>query len=167
MSTPATCVRRVYADHHFWLRGWLQSKTGCSNSAADLAQDTFVRVLVRKRENERLDMQEPRAYLRVIAHGLMVDHFRRKSLEQAFLETLAQQPEPVAFSPLERETLLETLNEVDALLDRLPARARRSFLLSQLDGMTYDEIATQLGVSTRTIKREMKLAFTLLLKALV
>ncbi|MBU2872892.1 MULTISPECIES: sigma-70 family RNA polymerase sigma factor [Marinobacter] len=167
MSTPATCVRRVYADHHSWLRGWLQSKTGCSNSAADLAQDTFVRVLVRKRENERLDMQEPRAYLRVIAHGLMVDHFRRKSLEQAFLETLAQQPEPVAFSPLERETLLETLNEVDALLDRLPARARRSFLLSQLDGMTYDEIATQLGVSTRTIKREMKLAFTLLLKALV
>ncbi|HEY4353459.1 MAG TPA: sigma factor-like helix-turn-helix DNA-binding protein, partial [Paraburkholderia sp.] len=36
---------------------------------------------------------------------------------------------------------------------------RSAFLLSQLDGLTYDEIATQLSISTRTVKRYMATAF--------
>ncbi|WP_049019952.1 sigma factor, partial [Burkholderia cenocepacia] len=38
-------IDALYADHHAWLRGWLSRKLGCAHRAADLAHDTFVRLL--------------------------------------------------------------------------------------------------------------------------
>ena len=35
----------LYAEHHRWLLGWLRQRLGCLHDAADLAQDTFIRVL--------------------------------------------------------------------------------------------------------------------------
>jgi RNA polymerase sigma-70 factor (ECF subfamily) len=55
--------------------------------------------------------------------------------------------------------VLEALREIDAMLDGLPARAREAFLLAQLDGLTYAEVAARLGVSERTVKRYMAEAF--------
>ena len=37
------------------------------------------------------------------------------------------------------------------LLDGLPPKVRSAFLLLQLEGMSYAEIAIQLGVTTRTV----------------
>lgn len=48
---------------------------------------------------------------------------------------------------------MEVLQEVDALLDGLPARVREAFLLAQLEGLTYGEIAARMDVCERSIKR--------------
>ncbi len=37
----------LYSHHHGWLRAWLQRRLGCRDEAADLAQDTFLQVLLR------------------------------------------------------------------------------------------------------------------------
>ncbi|WP_350649943.1 sigma factor, partial [Pseudomonas sp. HY13-MNA-CIBAN-0226] len=42
---PSNPVEVLYNDHHHWLTGWLRRKLGCPDNAADLAQDTFIRVL--------------------------------------------------------------------------------------------------------------------------
>jgi RNA polymerase sigma-70 factor (ECF subfamily) len=62
-------------------------------------------------------------------------------------------------SPELRFMVLETLHEIDAMLDALPPLVKRAFLLSQISGLKYDDIATQLGVSLITVKRYMKQAF--------
>ena len=153
-AAPApTFVADLYASHHGWLRGWLRKKLGCSEQAADLAQDTFLRLLGRPPALEEL--REPRAYLTTMAHGLMVNHLRRQDLERAYLQALAAQPEALAPSPEERALLLETLLAIDALLDGLPSKARQAFLLSQLDGLRYAEIAEHLGVSLSMVKKYM------------
>ena len=54
--------------------------------------------------------------------------------------------------------MLETLHEIDAMLDALPPLVKRAFLLSQLNGLKYQDIAEQLGVSLITVKRYMKQA---------
>ncbi|MNJ69247.1 putative RNA polymerase sigma factor FecI [compost metagenome] len=41
------------------------------------------------------------------------------------------------------------------MLDRLPHKARRAFLMSQLQGMTYAAIAAELEVSERMVKKYM------------
>ena len=41
------------------------------------------------------------------------------------------------------------------LLDGLPARARAAFLLSQLEGLAYADIAQRLGVSVSMVKKYM------------
>ncbi len=142
----------LYADHHGWLVGWLRKKLGCSQQAADLAQDTFLRVLQRP---EHEGLREPRAYLTTIARGLLINFWRRQDIERAWLEALAAQPEALAPSPEEQALMLEALFEIDALLLQLPDKVRRAFLWSQLDGLTYREIAEKLGVSERMVKKYM------------
>ncbi|WP_415205585.1 sigma-70 family RNA polymerase sigma factor [Pseudorhodoferax sp.] len=143
-------VETLYTDHHGWLKGWLRRRLGDSFDAADIAQDTFMRVLVR-RQVPALD--EPRAYLSTIARGLVIDHWRRRALEQAWLETLAALPEPEAPSPETRRIFLETLIAIDRMLDTLKPPVRTAFLLAQLDGLTCPEIAQRLGVSLATVER--------------
>ncbi|HEY8334377.1 MAG TPA: sigma-70 family RNA polymerase sigma factor, partial [Tardiphaga sp.] len=100
-------------------------------------------------------LSEPRAYLTVIAKRLMANLYRRRSLEQAYLDALAAMPEPVAPSPEQQAIILETLQDIDAMLDGLPAPVRTAFLMAQLEGLGYAEIATKLAVSERTVKRYM------------
>lgn len=152
-----------YNDHHGWLQGWLRLKLGNASDAADLAQDTFARILARR----DLDaVREPRAYLTTVAKGLMVNWYRRQALERAYLDALAVLPEGDGASPEQRMLVLETLHGIDAALDALPERVRQAFFLSQLDGMKYDAIAEVLGVSLPTVKRYMKQAFLQCLLAL-
>lgn len=150
-------IQALYCDHHGWLHGWLRKKLGCTHQAADLAQDTFVRALTAPRLDE---LREPRAWLTTVAHGLMVNHLRRQDLERAYLEALAARPMPLAPSPEERALILETLCEIDALLDGLPPKARSAFLLSQLEGLKYADIACRLGVSVSMVKKYMLQAMT-------
>lgn len=152
-------INNLYISHHGWLRGWLGKHLGCSETAADLAQDTFVRVMQRQKADTCFAINHPRRYLRMVANSLMVDHFRRRSVEQAYLEALATLPEAHAISVEEREIVLETLQQLDKLLDGMPLAMRQAFLLSRLDGLTYQQIANQLGVSLRTVKRYMQQAF--------
>ena len=152
-SVSSSAIAELYFDHHHWLQGWLRKKLGCPHHAADLAHDTFMRLL---RPGERAaEARAPRAYLATIARGLLIDHWRRQDIERAWLDTLAALPEPLAPSPEARALLLETLLRIDALLDQLPPRVREAFLLAQLDGLTYREIGAQLGVGERMVKKYM------------
>lgn len=142
----------LYADHHGWLKGWLRRRLGNSFDAADLAHDTFMRLLAR---GHAVAAREPRALLTTVAQGVVSNFMRRRKIEEAYLATLAQLPELEAPSPETRAILLETLVELDRRLDTLPAPVRRAFLLSQLDGMKQTDIAAELGVSLATVQRHI------------
>lgn len=149
-------IATLYQGHHSWLLGWLRQRLGCPQNAADLAQDTFVRLLGQR---ELIEPREPRAFLATIARGLVVDHYRRARLERIYLDSLSNLPEPEVPSAEERALVLETLMEVDRLLDGLKPRVRETFLLSQLDGLTYPQIAERLGLSVSSIQQYMGKAF--------
>lgn len=146
-------LQQLYREHSCWLNGWLRRRLGCAENAADLAQDTFLRVLSKERELTAL--REPRAYLSTIAHSLLVNHWRRQAVERAYLEALALQAQQHAPSPEAAELIIETLLAIDAMLLRLPSKVREAFLLSQLDGLTYAAIALRLQVSERMVKKYM------------
>ena len=149
MSSP-DLVQALYSHHHGWLHAWLRSKLGNAADAADLAQDTFVRLLQRR---EHMELNSPRAFLRTVARGLVIDHWRREELQRAYLETLAHLPEAQMPSIETREVLLELLERVDRMLDGLKPKVRRAFLLAQCEGLAHKEIAAQLGVSVRSVER--------------
>lgn len=145
-------VDTLYRSHHAWLTSWLRRRLRDDHDAADLAQDTFVRLMAAR---DTPGLREPRAFLTRIAHGLVVNLWRRRELEQAYLQALAQRPAATAPSPERRALVLEALLQIDAMLHRLPARARQAFLLSQLGGHTYADIALRLDVSERMVKKYM------------
>lgn len=140
----------LYRAHHGWLRHWLCHRLECSERAADLAHDTFVRVLTRQAP---IVGDAPRALLATIAKGLVIDHWRRSALEKAYLEALASMPPGHVPSPEAHHEALQTLERIIALLDGLKPKTRDAFLLHQLGGLGHAQIATQLGISTRTAER--------------
>ena len=143
-------VHRLYQQHHSWLNTWLRCRLGNGADAADLAQDTFVRLLQRR---EHLELNAPRAFLRTIARGLVIDHWRREELQRAYLEALAQLPEAEVPSAETRELLLELLERIACLLDGLRPKVRTAFLLAQCEGLSHKQIAEQMGISLRSVER--------------
>ena len=152
-----SALHLLYSEHNGWLKSWLRARLGNASDAADLAQDTFVRLLA-SRDIEQI--REPRTYLSAIARALMIDKFRRRALEQAYCEALALHPEPMDISPEKRLLILETLVAIDSMLDGLGERTRQIFLSVQLEGLSYVATGKRLGVSVTTVKNHLIRAMT-------
>ncbi|WP_122562628.1 sigma-70 family RNA polymerase sigma factor [Pseudomonas viridiflava] len=148
-------VDGLFRAHNAWLTGWLRRRLGCPHSAADLAQDTFIKVLGAR---DTQQIVEPRAFLTTIARRVLCNHYRRQDLERAYYQALSELPESVAPSEEERAIILETLVELDQLLDGLPGPVKSAFLMSQVDGLSHGEIASALGISIATDKRHLNKA---------
>jgi RNA polymerase sigma-70 factor (ECF subfamily) len=145
-------LMQLYREHHSWLVSWLDKRVQCRLQAEDHAQDTFVRLMT---SGQTPNLHEPRPYLATIAKNLLINHWRRTSIEQVYLERLSLLPEATALSAEENAIILETLQEIDELLNHLPEKARKAFFMSQIDGLTYLEIAEKLGVSDRMVRKYM------------
>jgi len=155
LNTNPESVATLYGDHHGWLLGWLRRKLGCAHSAADLAQDTFLRLLLK---SDPAPLAAPRAYLTTVAHGLVVDHLRRRDLERVYLAELALLPDALQPSVEDRALALEALQGIARLLDGLSPKARAAFLYSRVDGLPHAEIAALLGVSVPRVRQYLAAA---------
>ncbi|MDH1261882.1 sigma-70 family RNA polymerase sigma factor [Pseudomonas sp. GD03944] len=148
-------IHELYSDHHGWLFGWLRRKLGCAHNAADLAQDTFARILSSR---EILGtVREPRAFLTTTARRLVIDRVRRQQIEDAYLREQAMTAETLAGfqSPEQILTTLEALEQIAFVLEELSAKQRQAFLLYFLDGHTQPQIAAQMGISERMVRKHL------------
>lgn len=143
-------VAVLYRQQHSWLQNWLRRRLNCSQSAADLAQDTFMRLLAKEPVPE---LHAPRTFLATVAQSVLSNHYRRQKLERAYLAALAAMPELTAPSLETQAILLETLIALDAALECLERPVREAFLWSQVDGLSHAEIAARLDISITTVKR--------------
>jgi RNA polymerase sigma-70 factor (ECF subfamily) len=150
-------VQDFYVNHKSWLYSWLCKKLGSTFDAADLTQDTFLRVLLK---TDLVSILEPRAYLTKIAHGLMVKHIRRREIERSYLEEISHLPEYQTQSAEMRSIAMEILIQIDTMLNGLPLKVRSAFLLSQLEGLTHAEIAAELQVSVASVRLYIAKALT-------
>ena len=156
--TAAQCavrqeVHTLYRDHHGWLQGWLRKRLGNAGDAADLAHDAFLRLIVKPAPRGFASFAEARGYLRTMAQGLCINLWHRREIEQAWLDTLASRPEDYAPSAERQVIVLEALHEIGTMLLDVPPKAARAFLMSTVCEMTAQEVADELGVSTRMVRK--------------
>lgn len=158
MPASETALQRdiatLYIHHDGWLQSWLRRQLGCAHQAADLSHDTFEQLL-RAKPQALPEMREPRAYLTTIAKRVLFNFWRRRDLEQAYLDALATCNDDTAPSAEERAAVLQALEQLDAALHHLPAKVRRVFLMNQLEDMSYGQIAAALGMPVISVRRAM------------
>lgn len=155
-------VGGLFRSHYQWLCTRLRRHLDSSAHAEDIAADTFVQLLT---SPGVVPIRQPRALLTTIAQRLMYQLWRRRDLERAYLDALQLDDVYEAPSPEELAQMIEALQCIDQLLDGLPAKVKATFLLSQVNGLTYPEIAAELGNSQRSVSDYMTKAVNRCLRA--
>lgn len=145
-------ILALYSDHHRWLLSWLRRKLGCAHNAADLAQDTFVRIIGAR--DSVATIREPRAFLSTTARRLIIDQARRKQIENAYLQELMLTVDVLEGfqSPEQLHITLQALEHIAFVLEGLQEKPRQAFVLYYLDGLNQCQIAQALGLSDRTVR---------------
>lgn len=141
----------AYAHHHAWLQAWLTRRLGCAHRAADVSQDTFLRLLVTGPALAML--QEPRAWLTTTARRLVIDEARRRRVEADYIAALGAAGESLAASPEEMLVAMQSLVAIDQALERVGPRPREAFLRHCFEGQPQADVARALGVSVRMVHK--------------
>ena len=152
------------ADNSFWFNtfeehgssilAFLTSRLGRRDLAEDLLQETFVRAM-RRRVNDEGNV---RGYLFTTAHRLMLDHHRKK--KPALFSEIANNDGPgmealvdEAAASAEEALDLRLLEErLEGVLVALPPAHRVAFESAVLHQKTYAEIAEAEGWSLEKVK---------------
>jgi RNA polymerase sigma-70 factor (ECF subfamily) len=122
----------------------------------DIAQETFLRAFAAEAET---DIASPRAFLLKTARNLAINEKAR--LANALTDYMEDSPEPDVFGsgeqvPLEDE--LQSRQKMAAFaeaISSLPDQCRRVFLLRKVHGLSQQEVASRLGISTSTVEKHV------------
>ncbi|CDG22162.1 RNA polymerase sigma factor [Xenorhabdus poinarii G6] len=142
-------TQKLYSDYHHWLCNWIKHNSACPGHAEDLTQEIFIKLI---QSSDLENIRQPRAFLMKIARRTLSNYWRRKKLEDRYLEQMCETPNTSPYSAENQLVLLGQLEKIDQALDELPAKVRQAFLLTQLQGLRYKEIAEDLDISISSVK---------------
>lgn len=151
-------VATAFKAHADELRQFLRKRLQCRETAADIAQKTYLNLLLAPPAEP---VQDKRALLFQIARNLLVDHvrFRRRSaaLEegmQALYSVTGDELPHTEQAAIAEETLARLCQGVLAL----PEPTRSILNLSRFQGLPRKVVASRLGVSESTVAKHLALA---------
>jgi RNA polymerase sigma-70 factor (ECF subfamily) len=125
--------------------------------AEDCVQDAFMRAFVRWSRVSRLE--DPVGWVRHVAVNRMRDHYRKLDRGGRAFARLQLHHNPVADAPAEP-------NELEKLLDRLPAQQRIAAALFYVEDLSVGEVADAMGLSEGAVKYHLHAARSTLRGAL-
>ncbi len=134
--------------------------TSCEDLAKDIVQETFIELWDRLRSQ---DIQVSlRSYLFITVRNRTLNLMARGKVQMKYLESLRSYLEKgeSCTDHLLRERQLQ--EQIDQQVASLPDRMRVIFEMSRKDLMTYKEIAEQLSLSDKTVKKQVSNALKIL-----
>lgn len=134
----------------------MTGKVSCSEIAADLTQETYLRVADR---NDLDKIDNIRAYLFRIANNLAIDYLRSRTRQ--LKRDGGELSEDIASTAPEPDAILSDQQQI-AFLEQavysLPPKCRQVFLMCRVDGKSYADVAAELNISSRTVESHMRKA---------
>ncbi len=147
-------VRLAVLEHHEQLVAYLTNKTRNVETAREIAQETYEKVL---KINNIEDISNLKAYLYQVATNLAIDRARRRNLHHGFLarERAGDGSLNSHTSPSSEQVASgrERLERLQSAVNGLPPKCRRAFLMHRLENQTYPEIAARLSVSVSMVEK--------------
>jgi RNA polymerase sigma factor (sigma-70 family) len=124
-----------------------QMLDGSRQDAEDALQDVFLRAYSSLRDSDRpLSL---RAWLYRVAHNRCIDHLRKPIPPPIDLFDTSRKP---LHDPIAESERRDDLRRLVADVRRLPDQQRSALLMREMDGLSYAELATALGVSLPAVK---------------
>ncbi|WP_434149836.1 RNA polymerase sigma factor [Methylocaldum gracile subsp. desertum] len=160
MKSSVALIQSTYLETRKPLLQLLKRRLGCSDTAEDVVQEAYLRVIQQNSVDEIVNLP---AYLFRIASNLVVDYGRQAvASAQAHHEPLEEDlicPKPLP------DKITEAGQELDLLgqsIAELPPQCRRIFLLHKVQHLSHAEIAERLNISPRTVEKHVGKALKIL-----
>lgn len=147
----------VLERYHRELLNFLRRQVRDRDTAADLAQESYVRVLSAQSSGQTvLDM---RALLYRTARNLVIDQHRRAEVRNHDdLHTIPEDQHPAAPLHLQPEEVLASQQIVRAYvatIETLPPRCREAFVLHVFEELSHAQIAQHMGISVSMVEKHV------------
>lgn len=177
----AACFEELVRRYQGPMLGFIGRRIKPRARAEELLQEVFVRVV---KSRKRYTVQSKfRTWLYTIARNICIDEMRRKSRRPVTVPNSSvrdtavgrgdERPKGVETlpatgqSPESKAQGKEILVRIEGALDKLPEEQREVFVLRQLQGLSFAEVAEVLGISENTVKSRMRYALEKIRKSLV
>ncbi|WP_157995229.1 RNA polymerase sigma factor [Peristeroidobacter soli] len=154
-DTSHRFVRQVVAEIGTDLVRYLRRRVRPGTDARDVAQEAYVRLM----RLDRKDLiRDPEPYLFRLATNLIHElELKRGNDDARLMRWTREHDEPEL--PAEVQADAPTLrNRIDQALRQLNPTCRAVLIFHRRDGMTYDEIAARLGISSSMVKKYLATA---------
>lgn len=147
-------LTHLYLRHIAALRGFLAARTGCRETAGELAHESFVRLMTSERGEAILD---PRAFLFRIAANLAIDHWRANPVRPEQFCDIAEHEHLASEAPgPERHAAArQQLERLRRAVEGLPTKCRLIFVRHKFDGCLQSEIAEEFGISLNAVEKHL------------
>lgn len=143
--------------YHRELLNFLTRQVSDRDTAADLAQESFVRVLCAQSSGQAvLDL---RALLYRTARNLVIDQHRRNEVRRHDdLDAIPDDEQPAAPQHLQPEEVLasqQVIRAYVATIEALPVRCREAFVLHVFEELSHARIAQHMGISVSMVEKHV------------
>lgn len=146
-------IERLFAKHRSGLQSFFYRRIRSKPDAVDLVQEVYLRML---RVNDTDAIRNPEGYLYTVANNLAIEHAvleRRHARDIDFDEPVVEAElgsAPGVEEDVDLQVRTQRLREV---LAQLPPKCRAAVYMKYLHGMSYQEIAEQLGISDHMVQK--------------
>ena len=141
-------------EHREELHCYLVRQTRCPETASDILQDAFLRLI---HADTKSDLKNPRAFLYRIVSNLAIDHLRssnRRLARHADESELVDQPDPTPSIEHQLYTQ-EQIAHLRQAVSELPPRCREVFIMHKFKHHPYSVIMDELGISESTVLKHI------------
>lgn len=120
-------------------------------AAEDISQEVFMRFWKNRQKIPQL--QSVDAWLFIVTRNLVYSQISRTKTTQAYASYRQHQLQQVSDDPAWQQAEYNALKaSIEAGISQLSPQQQTAFRLSREQGLTHEEIAAKMGVSTKTVK---------------
>ena len=153
-ETKLKLLERIVDRRQDSLYRFAYIRTGSQADAEDIVQDTFIYLWVNRAKITHSGSLY--AYLSRSVKNSCIDRKLHAEVEQRYLREMMASGEE---SSEDSENLEELYKRLQVVMDSLPPKCKEIFILGCVEGLSYKDVAEQLGVSVNTVKTQVKVAY--------
>ena len=143
----ASDFKKTFNDHFDSLYRYAFTIVQDNGEAKDIVQSAFIKLWEKHKE-----VDAERSYLYTTVYNLSLNAIRNRSVRARHLRHIGSSGDAENRYASEEKEIIQRINQV---IETLPPKCRDIFQRNRFEGKKYADIATDLGISVKTVEAQM------------